>query len=74
MEAAEGVLELVEIVNNSQIQRRKEYSCSEDSDTSRKPFIVVEGLDGTGWLYFILHIKLIGTKKTNTHKSFFFNF
>ena len=54
MEAVEGVQDLVEVVNNSQIQRRKEYSRGEDvsKSTSRKPFIVVEGLDGTGRPYY----------------------
>ena len=59
MEAVDGVPELVEIVNNSQIQRRKEYSHGKDhfKNTSRKPFIVVEGLDGTGRpYYYVKHL------------------
>ena len=69
----DGVPELVEIVNNSQIQRRKEYSYREDhfKNTSRKPFIVVEGLDGTGRpFYYVIHlVNLFPWSKKNCELS-----
>ena len=51
----EGVSELLEIVQDSQLQR-KVYTPSPErnphqnllDETARKPFIVIEGLDATG--------------------------
>ena len=69
----EGVPELIEIVSNSQIQRRKEYSYGEDhfKNTSRKPFIVVEGLDGTGrpYYYGVYLLNLLSWSKKNCELS-----